>query len=178
MRGSAEWHPRNGYNPSEPGNAGLDVVALVHRAPVSFSQKAPPPTSTYTLPLEYFSMGPAALPGDSGSGIFLQCATQLPPAALGIASTLPTLSVPASSTPTRTVKWCACPAGSFSTSCAPSTRKRGASMSLSYHGTGSEQRRTYFVGGVSFRRFDAATASEVSSAIASRTLGRDSTRSA
>ena len=27
---------------------------------------------TYTLPLEYFSMGPAALPGDSGSGIFSQ----------------------------------------------------------------------------------------------------------
>lgn len=39
---------------------------------MSFSKKAPPPTSMYTLPLEYFSMGPAALDFDSGSGIFSQ----------------------------------------------------------------------------------------------------------
>jgi hypothetical protein len=34
--------------------------------------KAPHPSSTYTLPLEYFSMGPAAMGGDSGAGIFSQ----------------------------------------------------------------------------------------------------------
>jgi hypothetical protein len=39
---------------------------------VSPSRKAPPPTFTYTLPLEYLSVGPAALNGDSGSGIFSQ----------------------------------------------------------------------------------------------------------
>jgi hypothetical protein len=39
---------------------------------VSFSVKAPPPTYTYTLPLEYFSMGPATMAGDSGAGIFSQ----------------------------------------------------------------------------------------------------------
>jgi hypothetical protein len=39
---------------------------------MSFSVKAPPPTFTYTLPLEYFSIGPASLPGDSGAGIFSQ----------------------------------------------------------------------------------------------------------
>lgn len=33
---------------------------------------APPPTYTFTLPLEYFSMGPAGLIGDSGAGIFSQ----------------------------------------------------------------------------------------------------------
>ena len=39
---------------------------------MSFSVKAPPPTYTYTLPLEYFSMGPAKMGGDSGAGIFSQ----------------------------------------------------------------------------------------------------------
>jgi hypothetical protein len=36
------------------------------------SRKAPPPTFTYTVPLEYIDIGPAGLPGDSGSGIFSQ----------------------------------------------------------------------------------------------------------
>jgi hypothetical protein len=39
---------------------------------VSASMKAPPPTFTYTLPLEFFSMGRAAFWGDSGAGIFSQ----------------------------------------------------------------------------------------------------------
>jgi hypothetical protein len=59
---------------------------------VSFSRLAPPPTNTYTLPLEYFSMGPASMGGDSGAGIFSQRSYEscLPPQVVAVASAITT----------------------------------------------------------------------------------------